>query len=96
VTIFLSREGERGIHPRLSTFTKEFVMPNTTRVSVLIAVSAMLLFGCGGDSGAESGNGMSANEAKKGCTERDGAWFGRLDDGKRIISQTREACEERL
>jgi len=68
----------------------------TTRASVALAVSALLLLGCGGESEEKSESAGSAGEAAKGCTERDGAWFGRLDDRTRIISQTREACEERL
>jgi hypothetical protein len=74
----------------------EFVMPMKYRTSVAIVVSSLLLLGCGGDSGAEPDNGESTAEAESGCTERDGAWFGRLEDGTGIISQTQEACEERL
>jgi hypothetical protein len=61
-----------------------------TLASVVIAVSATLLLGCGDDSGVES------SQVKKGCKERDGAWFGRLDDNTSFMSQTQEACEERL
>jgi hypothetical protein len=78
-----------------STPDKEFVMPIKTRTSVVIAVSALFLVGCGDSSEAGSGTESTA-EASKGCTERDGAWFGRLEDGTGIISQTRKACEERL
>lgn len=71
-------------------------MPIKTYASVVIAVSAMFLFGCGDNSGAGSGNGWPAGENSKGCTERDGAWFGRSEDGAMISSQTQEACEEQL
>jgi hypothetical protein len=78
------------IRPLLGAITKEFVMSMKTSASVVIALSAMLFLGCGNDSGAGSG------DVKKGCTERDGGWFGRLDNGSIAISQTKEACEERL
>lgn len=67
------------------------MMSMTFRAGAALALSAMLLVGCGG-SGSE---GASAG-ASKGCTERDGAWFGRSADGAIISSQTKEACEERL
>lgn len=71
-------------------------MLKTTHASVVIAVSTLLLLGCGSDSGAEPDNGGSTDKVTKGCTERDGAWFGRTADGVMITSQTQEACEERL
>lgn len=67
------------------------MMPMTFRASAALAVSAMLLVGCGG-SGSES----ASAGASKGCTERDGGWFGRTAEGAMISSQTKEACEERL
>jgi len=72
-------------------------MPIKTSTCVVIAVSAMFLLGCGGDSGAEPGNGGATGEVKAGCTERAGlGWTGRSNDGAIITAQTREACEERL
>jgi hypothetical protein len=70
-------------------------MSMKTPASVLLALSAMLLIGCGGDSGSEAADEGASAQAKSGCTERDGAWFGRTADGAMITSQTREACEER-
>lgn len=71
-------------------------MPMRFRVSAVLALSMMLLLGCGGDPVTESANDGPSGEASSGCTERDGAWFGRSADGDFISSQTREACEERL
>lgn len=70
-------------------------MPMTFRASLVLALSAMFLSGCGGGSEAESANEGTSAEANRGCTERDGGWFGRTADGAMITSQTREACEER-
>ncbi|MDT0617094.1 hypothetical protein RM531_01260 [Salinisphaera sp. P385] len=66
------------------------------RVSAVLALSVMLLLGCGGDPVTESAGDSPLAEASSGCTERDGAWFGRSADGAFISSQTQEACEERL
>lgn len=61
------------------------------RTSLVLALSAVLLGACGGET---DDNGSAT--ASSGCTERDGAWFGRNADGAMITSQTREACEERI
>lgn len=67
------------------------MMLMTFRASAVLALSAILLVGCGG-----SGSDGASAGASKGCTERDGGWFGRSADGALISSQTKEACEERL
>lgn len=64
------------------------------RAGVLLALSATLLLGCGGASEPDSE--AASTQASAGCTERDGAWFGRSESGAMITSQTRAACEERL
>lgn len=69
-------------------------MSMTSRGIALI-LSALLLWGCGADEEAESPDATSDGVAGE-CTERDGGWFGQLDDGTLITSQTQEACEERL
>ena len=66
-------------------------MPMIFRTSLVFVLSIILLGACGGEAGDSSAAGASA-----GCTERDGAWFGRRADGTGIISQTQEACEKRL
>ncbi len=71
-------------------------MPMRLHVSAVLALSMTLLLGCGGDPVTESANDSPPAQASSGCTERDGAWFGRSADGAFISSQTREACEARL
>lgn len=66
-------------------------MPMIFRTSLVFVFSIMLLGACGGEPGDSSAAGASAE-----CTERDGAWFGRRADGTGIISQTRDACEQRI
>lgn len=66
-------------------------MPMIFRTSLVFVLSIILLGACGGEADDSPTAGASA-----GCTERDGAWFGRRADGTRIMSQTREACEKRL
>lgn len=61
------------------------------RTSVILALSATLLAACGGNS-----DDSASATASAGCTERDGAWFGRRADGAMITSQTQAACEERI
>ena len=68
-------------------------MPMIFRTSLVLALSIILLGACGGEAEESSSAGASASA---GCTERDGAWFGRRADGTGIISQTQEACEKRL
>lgn len=70
-------------------------MPMTLRAGAVLLLSALFLAGCGG-SGSETGDSGPSSEASSGCTERDGAWFGRTQDGAMITTQTREACEERV
>lgn len=71
-------------------------MPMTAPASLVCALSAILLVGCGSDSPANSANDGASTSENRGCTERDGAWFGRSEGGAMITSQTQEACEERL
>lgn len=71
-------------------------MPTTARASLVFALTALLLAGCGGDSSTDSPDDGATATENRGCTERDGAWFGRSESGAMITSQTREACEERL
>lgn len=71
-------------------------MPMRLHVSAVLTLSMMILLGCGGDSATESADDGPSTKASSGCTERDGAWFGRSADGAFISSQTREACEARL
>lgn len=71
-------------------------MPIISRASTVLTLSVMLLLGCGGDPATESVDKSPSAEASSGCTERDGAWFGRSADGAFISSQTQAACEERL
>ena len=68
-------------------------MPMIFRTCLVLVLSIMLLAACGGEAEDSSAAGASASA---GCTERDGAWFGRRADGTGIISQTQEACEKRL
>ncbi len=68
-------------------------MPKTVPASLSLALSAMLLLACGGDSDVARDE---PAEMALGCSERDGAWFGRSEGGAMIMSQTQEACEERL
>lgn len=71
-------------------------MPMKVRANLALALLTVLVAACGGDSPAESSDAGATINQTRGCTERDGGWFGRSEDGARIISQTREACEERL
>lgn len=70
-------------------------MPTIFRTSLVLAfaLSITLLAACGGEAEDSPAAGASASD---GCTERDGAWFGRRSDGTGIISQTQEECEKRL
>ena len=68
-------------------------MPMIFRTSVVFVLSIILLGACGGEAEDSSAAGASASA---GCTERDGAWFGRRADGTGIISQTQDECEKRL
>lgn len=67
-------------------------MSITARATVILGLSAAVLVGCEGNSPGE----RDAAKRSMVCTERDGGWFGRSEDGAMISSQTREACEERL
>lgn len=67
-------------------------MPMKAQANLVFVLFATILVGCGGGSTDEG----ASVKASKGCTERDGGWFGRNEDGAMIISQTQEACEERL
>lgn len=71
-------------------------MSMTFRAGVALFLSAMLLSGCAEDSSSKAVDEVPSAEATSGCTEHDGAWFGRSADGAVITSQTREACEERV
>lgn len=71
-------------------------MPTTARATLLFALTALLLAGCGGNSSTDSADDGATTTKNSGCTERDGAWFGRSESGAMITSQTRAACEERL
>lgn len=71
-------------------------MPMPIRASVALAVSVLFASGCGGGSGPEAADQAPSSEGNSGCTERDGGWFGRTAEGGMIVSQTREACEQRL
>lgn len=66
-------------------------MPTILRTSLVLVLSATLLGACGGDT-----DDSPVAKASEGCTERDGAWFGKRADGAMITSQTRDACEERI
>ncbi|PLW81264.1 hypothetical protein CWI75_16695 [Kineobactrum sediminis] len=71
-------------------------MPFKARANLVFALFATILVSCGGDLPADSADEGGSSKASKGCTERDGGWFGRNESGAMIISQTQEACEERL
>ena len=71
-------------------------MLTSTRASLVLAVSSVLLLGCSDDAGPVSTDDRAEPTEYRECTERDNAWFGRRSDGTMISSQTREACEQAL